>query len=113
VQYVGDRVTQFGDYAEGFGFVNMLSFEEGGGGTIGGPLTHCCFRFYPDLPGYTTANARIGVRNFKWDVAFYVNNFTNEQAFLALDQERGTLARVGFLVNQPRTYGVTLRVGFE
>jgi iron complex outermembrane receptor protein len=113
VQYVGDRVTQFGDYAEGFGFVNMLSFEENGGGTIGGPLTQGVFRFYPDLPGYTTANARIGMRNYKWDVAFYVNNFTNEQAFLALDQERGTLARVGFLVNQPRTYGVTLRVGFE
>ena len=113
VQYVGDRVTQFGDYSEGFGFVNMLSFEEGGGGTIGGPLTQCCFTFDYELPSYTTANARIGMRNYKWDVAFYVNNFTNEQAYLALDQERGTLARVGFLVNQPRTYGITLRVGFE
>jgi hypothetical protein len=41
-----------------------------------------------------------------------VNNFTNEHARLALDQERGTLARVGFLVNQPRTYGFTARVGF-
>ncbi|MFC1796632.1 TonB-dependent receptor [Pseudomonadota bacterium] len=113
VQYVGDRVTQFGDYTEGFGNVNMLSFEQGGGGTIGGPLTQCCFTFDYELPSYTTANARIGVRNYKWDVAFYVNNFTNEQAYLALDQERGTLARVGFLVNQPRTYGITLRVGFE
>jgi iron complex outermembrane receptor protein len=113
VQYVGDRVTQFGDYSEGFGFVNMLFFEQNGGGTIGGPLTQCCFTFDPELPSYTTANARIGIRNFKWDVAFYVNNFTNEQAYLALDQERGTLARQGFLVNQPRTYGVMLRVGFE
>ena len=113
VQYVGDRVTQFGDYTEGFGNVNMLSFEQGGGGTIGGPLTQCCFTFDYELPSYTTANARVGIRNYKWDVAFYVNNFTNEQAYLALDQERGTLARVGFLVNQPRTYGITLRVGFE
>ncbi len=112
VSYVGDRVTQFGDYSEGFGFVNMLAFEEGGGGTIGGPLTQCCFSFDFKLPSYTTANARIGFRNDRWDVAFYVNNFTDEHARLALDQERGTLARVGFLVNQPRTYGITARVGF-
>ena len=112
VSYVGDRVTQFGDYSEGFGNVNMLAFEEGGGGTIGGPLTQCCFSFDYELPSYTTANARLGIRNDRWDLAFYVNNFTNEHARLALDQERGTLARVGFLVNQPRTYGITARVGF-
>ena len=35
-----------------------------------------------------------------------------ELAFLALDQERGTLARVGYLVNQPRTYGITARINF-
>ncbi len=112
VSYVGSRVTQFGDYSEGFGNVNMLAFEEGGGGTIGGPLTQCCFSFDFKLPSYTTANARIGFRNDRWDLAFYVNNFTNEHARLALDQERGTLARVGFLVNQPRTYGITARIGF-
>ena len=84
----------------------------GGGATIGGPLTQCCFSFDYELPSYTTANARLGFRNDRWDVAFYVNNFTNEHARLALDQERGTLARVGFLVNQPRTYGITARVGF-
>jgi iron complex outermembrane receptor protein len=112
VSYVGNRVTQFGDYSEGFGNVNMLSFEEGGGGTIGGPLTQCCFSFDFKLPSYTTANARLGIRNDRWDLAFYVNNFTNEHARLALDQERGTLGRVGFLVNQPRTYGITARVGF-
>jgi iron complex outermembrane receptor protein len=37
---------------------------------------------------------------------------TDEVAFLALDQERGTLARVGYLTNQPRTYGVSARVNF-
>lgn len=30
----------------------------------------------------------------------------------ALDQERGTLARVGHLVGQPRTYGVVARANF-
>jgi iron complex outermembrane receptor protein len=112
VQYVGDRVTQFGDYDPGFGFVNMLGFEEAGGGTIGGPLTQSSFTFDWELPDYITANARVGFRNDRWDVAFYVNNFTNEQAYLALDQERGSRARVGYLVNQPRTFGVMARIGF-
>ena len=34
------------------------------------------------------------------------------RALLSLDRERGFLARVGFLTNQPRTYGVTTRVDF-
>lgn len=108
-QFVGNRVTQFGDYAEGFGTVNLLSFAPN---NIGGPFTQNTFVFDPVLPAYTTANVRIGLRNERWDVAFYVNNVTNEQALLALDQERGTRARVGYLVNQPRTFGVTARVNF-
>ena len=31
---------------------------------------------------------------------------------LALDQERGTRARVGYLINQPRTIGISTRVNF-
>jgi len=109
VQYIGDRYTQIGDQAEGFGNVNLLSFEPN---TIGGPLTQSSFTFNPLLPSYTVANARLGMRNGRWDVALYVNNLTDELAYLALDQERGTLARVGYLVNQPRTYGITARVAF-
>ena len=112
VQYVGSRYTQFGDYDEGFGTVNMLAFEEGGGATIGGPLTQSSFTFDPRLPSYTTVNFRVGFRNERWDVAFYINNLTDKQARLALDQERGTLARVGYLVNQPRTYGIMARASF-
>jgi iron complex outermembrane recepter protein len=48
----------------------------------------------------------------RWDVALFVNNVTDERALLALDQERGTRARVGYLTNQPRTFGVTTRVHF-
>ena len=40
------------------------------------------------------------------------NNLTDERAFLALDQERGTRARIGYLTNQPRTFGTSLRVNF-
>lgn len=38
----------------------------------------------------------------------FVNNLTDERALLALDRERGTRARVGYLTNQPRTFGVSL-----
>jgi hypothetical protein len=41
-----------------------------------------------------------------------VDNVTEERARLSLDQERGTRARIGFLTNPPRTFGVTTRVGF-
>jgi iron complex outermembrane receptor protein len=109
VQYMGDRYTQLGDQADGFGTVNLLSFNPN---NIGGPYTQSTFTFNPLLPDYTVANARIGFRKDRWDVAFYVNNLTDELALLALDQERGTRARVGYLVNQPRTYGLTARISF-
>ena len=48
----------------------------------------------------------------RWDVALFVNNLGDESAQLALDQERGTRARVGYLTNQPRTFGLTTRVHF-
>ena len=35
-----------------------------------------------------------------------------EVAFLALDRERGTRARIGYLTNQPRAFGITARVNF-
>jgi len=112
-QYVGSRFTQIGDQAEGFGIVNLLSFQQSGGQTIGGPLTQTTFTFNPKLPSYQIVNLRLGMLNDTWDVAFFVNNLNNERALLALDQERGTRARVGFLVNQPRTFGLNARVKFK
>ena len=109
VQYVGSRVTQFTDYEPGFGTINLYSFDPN---NLGGPFTQDTVVFNPVLPSYTVANARVGFRNDRWDVAFYINNLTNEQALLALDNERGTRARQGFLVNRPRTYGITARIAF-
>ena len=37
----------------------------------------------------------IGFLDGRWDVAVFVDNVTDERALLALDQERGTRARVG------------------
>jgi iron complex outermembrane receptor protein len=108
-QHTGSRFTQIGDQADGFGTVNLLSFAPN---TIGGPLTASTFSFDPELPAYDIVNARIGVLRGKWDIALYGTNLTDERALLALDQERGTRARVGYLTNQPRTFGITARLNF-
>jgi iron complex outermembrane receptor protein len=107
-QYVDSRFTQIGDQIPGFGTVDLHAL----GNDIGGPLTEDFFFFNPELPSYNIGNLRLGFRNDKYDVSFYVNNVGDERAFLALDQERGSLARVGYLTNQPRTYGVTARMHF-
>lgn len=108
-QHVGSRYTQVGDQADGFGAVDLLSFAPN---TIGGPLTASTFTFDPELPAYHLLNVRVGVLVGAWDVAFFVNNVTDERAFLALDQERGSRARVGYLTNPPRTFGVSTRFDF-
>jgi iron complex outermembrane receptor protein len=108
-QYVGSRFTQIGDQDAGFGTVNLNSFAPN---NIGGPFTQSTFTFNPELPAYQTVNVRFGVLKNKWDVALFVNNIFDERALLALDQERGTRARVGYLINQPRTVGISSRVNF-
>jgi iron complex outermembrane receptor protein len=108
-QHVGSRYTQIGDQAAGFGVVDLLSFAPN---TIGGPLTQNTFSFDPELPAYNLLNLRFGVISAKWDIALFVNNATDEVALLALDQERGTRARVSYLTNQPRTIGINARLNF-
>ena len=48
----------------------------------------------------------------KMDTAFFINNVTDEEAYLTLDIERGSRARVAYMTNQPRTFGVSARVNF-
>ena len=107
--HIGSRFTQVGDEDPTFGTVNLLSF---GANTIGGPLTQSTFTFNPELPAYDLVNLRVGVRFSYFDIALFANNVTDERAFLALDRERGLRARVGYLTNQPRTFGVTTRFDF-
>jgi iron complex outermembrane recepter protein len=107
-QHVGSRFTQVGD--QDLGTLNLNSF---GANTIGGPLTgNGIFTYDPELPAYDIVNLRVGLRRVKWDVSVYVNNLTDEVARLAFDQERGTRARIGFLTNQPRTFGISSRFNF-
>lgn len=103
--HIGSRFTQIDDLAAGFGRVDLNSFAPN---TIGGPLTQSTFTFDPELPAYSLLNLRVGMSRASWEAALFLNNITDERAFLALDRERGTRARVGYLTNQPRTLGVTL-----
>jgi iron complex outermembrane receptor protein len=104
---MGSRYTQVGD--QDLGTLNLLSF---GANTIGAPLMQPVFAYNPKLPAYNLLNLRAGLRRNTWDVSFFVNNVTDERALLSLDQERGTRARIGFLTNQPRTFGITTRFDF-
>ncbi|HEU5303434.1 MAG TPA: TonB-dependent receptor [Gemmatimonadales bacterium] len=122
-QHVGSRFTAIDDHGRGqcwpsslpncpFGTVALTTFQNSGGATIGGPLTDTLFTFNPELPAYNLVNVRAGLIRDTWELAFFVANVTDERAFLALDRERGTRARVGYLTNQPRTGGVTLRFNY-
>jgi len=45
-------------------------------------------------------------------VSAFVNNVTDERARLSLDRERGTRARIGYLTNEPRSFGIATRFDF-
>ncbi len=109
-QHVGSRFTQIGDHAPGFGTVDLLALSATN--PVGGPLTQSVFQFDPEMPAYDLLNLRLGFLNERWDIALFINNATDERAFLALDQERGTRARVGYLTNPPRTIGISSRISF-
>ncbi|PYP06067.1 MAG: hypothetical protein DMD27_05815 [Gemmatimonadetes bacterium] len=125
-QHVGSRFTAIDDQGRGFcvpadlancpfGTVALTTFERATprpGKTIGGPLTDTLFTFNPLLPAYNLLNLRVGLIRESWELAVYLNNVTDERALLALDRERGTRARVGYLTNQPRTVGATLRFSY-
>jgi iron complex outermembrane recepter protein len=111
-QHIGSRYTQVGDDVPGFGIIPLTPEAGGLPHTIGGPLTQDTFQFNPLLPAYDILNFRLGTRFDAFDIALFVNNVTNETALLALDRERGLLARQGFLTNPPRNYGITARTTF-
>ena len=107
IQYVGSSFSQFENEQPGWGQI-------GGSGdpnaarliAYGGPLTVSQINFNPELPSYTLANFRFGLKTQRWQAAAYINNIADKSAHLALDYERGRSARVGYLTNQPRTIGV-------
>ena len=117
-QHVGSRYTLIDDQGDGvgaacagqkFGCTDLNTF---GANTIGGPLTQGTFQFDPELPAYSLLNLRVGLARPGWELSVYLNNVLDEVALLGLDRERGTRARIGYLTNQPRTIGASLRFDY-
>jgi iron complex outermembrane receptor protein len=105
--YVGSRFTQIGDHVPNYGTFNLV--QPGVvPNDIGGVGASTTFSFNPEMPAYSLANVRVGVTRAYWEAAFFVNNIFDERAFLALDRERNRYARVGYLTNEPRTFGVSM-----
>jgi len=111
VQYVGSSFSQFENQQPGWGNIctgcpNAANPYAARLDAFGGPLTNSSFMFNPELPSYTIGNLRFGLKSEHWQGAFYINNLWDETARLALDYERGRTARLGYLTNQPRTFGL-------
>ena len=112
VQHVGSSYTQLADQEADFGVLSTTPTGNQGAIRGFGDPSVTEFRFDAELPDYQIGNLRFGVQNERWEVAAFVNNVWDERAFLSIDRERNRSARVGYLTNQPRTYGVTLSLGF-
>jgi iron complex outermembrane receptor protein len=108
IQYVGSSFSQFEQEQPGFGQIGGTATDPNAARLIafGGPLTVSQINFTTELPSYTLANFRFGLKTDRWQAAAYINNIADKNAQLALDYERGRSARVGYLTNQPRTIGV-------
>ncbi len=112
VQHVGSSYTQLAHQEQNFGLIAA-------GGPAGsarlipfGDPSVTSLGFDPKLPDYQIGNLRLGVRDEQWEVAAFINNIWDEQALLSLDTERGRSARIGYLTNTPRSYGLSVRRSF-
>jgi iron complex outermembrane receptor protein len=114
-QHVGSSYTQLADQEPGFGIITNRAGAPVGSARLiqlGGVPANTIINFDAELPSYDLLNLRWGVRGDRWEAALFVNNLTDERAFLSIDRERGRSARVGYLTNQPRTIGVNYRMNF-
>ena len=107
IQYVGSSFSQFENEEPGWGQIGGAGDPNGArligyGGVPAGTVIN----FNPELPSYTLANFRFGLKTERWQMAAYINNIADKSAELALDYERGRSARVGYLTNKPRTIGL-------
>ena len=115
VQHVGASFTQLGDEEANFGIISNAANRPPGSArliNLGGIPANTTIDFNPELPSYDIGNLRWGIRADKWEASVFVNNVTDERAFLSIDRERGRSARVGYLTNPPRTYGMNFHLNF-
>ena len=115
LQHVGSSFTQLGDEEANFGIISNAANRPAGSARLidlGGIPANTTIDFNPELPSYDIGNLRWGVRADRWEASLFVNNVTDERAFLSIDRERGRSARVGYLTNQPRTFGMNFHMNF-
>ncbi len=107
-QHNGTSYSQFENEVANFGQI-------GGAGarliTLA-PTAITSYSFAAQIPDLDVANLRFGLKADTWDAALYANNLFDERQSLALDYERGRSARVGNIINQPRTIGVLFGMKF-
>jgi len=105
LQHIGDRITQPSDQVPGAGdFAHGFTF----GGATGDEVTSVDLV----LDSYETLNLRTGYIKDNWEIALYMNNVTDENAFLAFNRERNGRARLAYFVTTPRTTGLLFRIRF-
>jgi len=95
---------------------SLFAYEPPGAGTFSvygyGNPSISTFTINTELPAYHIVNLRAGFKGEGWDFAAYINNLTDESAYLAVDNERAFKARAAYLTNQPRTIGLALQKKF-
>ena len=115
VQHVGSSFTQLADQEPNFGLISNSPTRPAGSARLiqlGGVPANTNITFDAELPAYDLGNLRWGFGTDAWEAALFVNNLWDERAFLSIDRERGRSARVGYLTNPPRTYGVNFHMNF-
>ncbi len=108
VQHIGERFTQPSDQLATQGLPATTGLALGALTGLESPRALVDL----DLGAYTTVNLSAGLEYDTWSVTAYVTNVTDEDADLSFNRERGGRARLAFFVNQPRTFGVTVRKAF-
>jgi iron complex outermembrane receptor protein len=115
LQHVGSSFTQLADQEPNFGLISNSATAPAGSArliNLGGIPANTNVPFDAELPSYDLGNLRWGFGTDAWEAALFVNNLWDERAFLSIDRERGRSARVGYLTNPPRTYGVNFHMNF-
>ncbi|HEY1142744.1 MAG TPA: TonB-dependent receptor, partial [Sphingomicrobium sp.] len=113
-QHVGSRYTQPDDQEDNpRTFPHPYDINGMNGTPTGDPLGTVTV-LNLKLPAYNLVNLSAGL-NFTNGLSLiaYVNNVFDENPRLSFDRERGGTARLGFLVGQPRTIGLTARYQFS
>ena len=67
----------------------------------------------PIVPGYTTADTRLGFVKSHWNGSIYVNNLTNNLGIAAYQDPVLFGNRAMAIVSQPRTFGFTIGYSFK